>query len=267
MTRERAVSRLCVFVTAVMTAIAIAVPASANPVAGATYVGTAADGASITLTVSPDGTLVTAYRIINVKTSTGCQFTGEGDLAVWEGAPVSNDTFGYQLGEAIVLHGTFSGAQTATGTFSFYNPAIGRAPTCATGTVNWTATTREGGSTAGANGGGSTGGSGTSGSGAGGKGPIKKHQIVTRVALRKASPKRLAVRLSSPNTRCRGSRTLYLWRKSKRVARGKTNAKGTYSFAHASLWRGRSVRVSVTSRALPKSADVCAAASSVFIHA
>src|SRR6516165_7008345 len=119
MTGKRAARRFSLLVTALIAAVTVAIPASADPTGGATYTGVAADGASITLTVSPDGTLVTSYRITNVKTTTGYQFTEEGDQGVWEGAPITDDAFAYRLGDAIVLHGSFAGAQMATGTFSF----------------------------------------------------------------------------------------------------------------------------------------------------
>ena len=233
-----------------------AAPAVADPVPGATYNGMAADGANVTFTVSPDGTLVDSYRITNVIAN-GCQFTAEGDKGVWEGAPIVNNAFSYQLGDAIFFQGTFPGAQSASGTFRLHTGA------CETGTVAWTVKTTAnppppatGGPPGTGGGGGGTGSSGGGGS---------KHVFVTRVTLRKLSSKRLGGRISSPSGACRAGATVILWRGQRRFARTKTKANGTYWFARSNAIRGRRVRASVLKRTV--TAGVCAAGSSTFTSA
>ncbi len=143
-------------------------PAVADPVAGATYTGFATDTAKVTFTVSSDGTIVTSYSIAGIPGST-CDFEAGGPAGVWVGAPISDDAFAYTIGDTISFQGTFTGPQSATGTFRFTQPALGKAPACDSGTVSWTATTTAGGGSGGSGSGGS-GGSGSGGSGSGGSG-------------------------------------------------------------------------------------------------
>ena len=244
-----------------------AVPAAADPVPGATYNGVAADGANVTFTVSPDGTLVDSYRFTNV-TANGCQFTAEGDKGVWEGAPIANNAFDYELSTAtaISFRGTFPGAQTASGTLRLHDAATSTTPACDTGTIAWTANTTATppSGTGGSGGGGSGSGGGGNGTGSSGGGG-SKHVFATRVTLRKLSSKRLGGRLSSSSGACRAGATVILWRGQRRFARTKTKANGTYWFARSKAVRGRRVRASVLARTVK--AGVCAAGSSTFMSA
>jgi hypothetical protein len=230
-------------------------PAAADPIPGATYSGVAADGARLTLKVSSDGTIVTSYRITNVKTNS-CQFTAEGDEGAWEGAPIVNNAFEYRYYDAILFRGSFPGVQSASGQFRLYNHASAATAACDTGTVSWTVTTAARPP------------SGSSGPGAPGRGTgpnATKHRFATRMAFRKLSRTRLGGRIISSTKACRAGRTVILWRGSRRVASTKSKADGSYSFARSAAVRGRRVRASSTARTIR--AGICSAGSSTFIRA
>jgi hypothetical protein len=237
-----------------------AVPAAADPIAGATYRGVAADGATVELTVSSDGALVDSYVItgVNGQVSGGgtCMFVAEGQSGVWEGAPIANNAFAYQLRNQISFQGTFQGVKAASGTFRLYTPPTTSSPGCDTGMVNWTATT-----TAAPRGGSGGGGGGGSGGGTGGNG--HKPTFTTRVTFRRASSKMLRGQLKSPKAACRAGRTVILWRGKHRIASTKSKAGGKFSFAAKASMRGRPVRASTPARSV--SAGACAAGSSKFI--
>lgn len=278
---------------------AAAAAADADPIAGATYNGVAADGATVTFTVSSDGTLVDSYKVSGVHVG-ACQFVGEGDTGIWPGAPIANDAFEYQFYDAILFAGTFPGAQSASGTFRFYDPATSETAACDTGSVSWTATTTATPPSSGSGGGSGTGtgsgsgtgtgagsGSGTgtgtgSGSGGGtgtgtgtgtgsgtgtgtppGTGGRRTPSFATRVALRRLSGQLLAGRIHTPSAACRAGRRVTLWRGSRRIASTRSKADGEFSFDPAASLRGHSVRASVAARAVRS--GLCAAGSSTFI--
>lgn len=120
--------------------------ACAAVVPGATYSGLASDGASVTFTISSDGTIVESYEIQGVHgtdvNGNGCTIYSQGNEGVWPGAQISGGAFDYSIGSPTEFDfaGTFPGAQSASGTFYFDNPAVGSSTGCATGTVPWTAT-------------------------------------------------------------------------------------------------------------------------------
>lgn len=277
-----------VLVVALTCALA-AVPAAADPVAGATYTGTGSGGESITFTVSSDGTIVDAFTVNG--TGADCRYTAGGDPVEWTGAPITAESFSYDDGDTFNLVGTFDSQGGASGTFHYDfagtpNPDYPQssqqqwlAPPCHSGTVHWTASTAShppgGGSTGGGTsgtGGGSTGtgsggtGGGTSGSKSPSTGKPKRRAIITRVTLRPPTRTALRGHLTSSNRSCRAGRTVILWQVTKRVATARTAADGSFSFARPKLWRGKHVRVSVTARTL-RGGPVCAAGSSVYIHA
>ena len=233
----------------------VAVPAAADPVPGATYNGAAADGAAVRFTISPDGTLVDSYKITRAH-GQNCEFVAEGDKGVWEGAPIVNNSFRYQLGDAIFFNGTFPGAQSASGTFRFYTHAINSTPACDTGTVSWTATTTA--TPPPRSGSGSSGTGGTGGTG-------HTRTFATRVSLRKVSQRKLSGRISSSNRACRAGRTVILWRGSRRFVRTKSKRNGSFSFARTAKVRRRRVRASVLAMRLRT--GTCVAGSSTFIKA
>lgn len=245
----------------VVVALLAAVPATASPVPDATYYGVASDGAGVTITVSPDGTLVTAYELRGVP-GDGCQFYANGSEGDWAGSPIEQNSFSYQLGDAILLQGTFTGAQTVQGTFDLHRDASGSTAACDSGTVNWTATTS---ATPPPGGGGSGGGSGsTSGSGSGsGQGGHHRPPFKTSVFLRGASRVRIYGTVKSPVGACRARRMVYLWRGSRRVASTKSAAGGKFWFPLTAQMKGRPVRASVALHTVGSGA--CAAASSVFV--
>jgi hypothetical protein len=208
----------------------------------------------VTFTLSPDGTLVTSYRITGVVGG-GCQFTGEGDSGVWPGAPVESGGFRYQLGDALVFQGTFTGAQVAAGTFDFHHDATSAAPSCDSGTVSWTATTATTPSP------GSGGGGGIGGGGVGGH---HEPTFATRVTLRRASTTMLRGQIRSPNRACLAGRKVILWRGKHRIRTAKSNGRGKFTFARTASMRNRAIRASTP--ALTVRAGACAAGSSTFIR-
>lgn len=255
--------------------LAIAAPAVyADAIPGATYTGVAEDGATVGFTVSSDGTLVDSYRIGDSK-GDHCTFYAEGDMGSWEGAPINGGAFEYHLYNSFFLSGSFTGPQSAEGTFQFHNAALGGAPACDTGVVSWTATTTatppSGSGAGGASGG--KGGSGVGGAGGGnvqgnGVGPgshASRPKFATRVVLRKLSAKRLGGQIRTATRACRSGRTLILWLGSRRIRSMRPLAGGRYSFPRTARLRGRRVRVTVLARSVP--AGMCAAGSSKFIRA
>ena len=120
-----------------------AAAAGGYAIPGATYAGKAADGALVTITISSDGTLVTSYRITDASAGS-CQFYGEGDSGAWQGSPIVNNAFVYNLGDALSFKGSFPSAQAASGTFEFREAATSATAACDTGVVSWTATTAAG---------------------------------------------------------------------------------------------------------------------------
>jgi hypothetical protein len=228
-------------------------PAAAAAIPGATYTGVPASGGTLTLTVAADGTRVSSYRI-DVQGDT-CTFVAEGDDGVWEGAAIVSDVFEYRLYDSIVLRGTFSGAQSVTGTFRLYNYAVGSKPACDTGTVAWsastTATPPAPGSTV------ATGGSAATPSSA-------RPRFATGVLLRRRSRSKLSGRVRSASATCRAGRRVLLVQGSRTIASTRSASDGRYSFRRTARLRGRRVRALATARALEGA--TCAAGSSKAIR-
>jgi hypothetical protein len=246
--------RLRAAILVALAAAVLAVPAAAAPIPGATYHGKASDGAILTFTVSADGSDVSYYQLLDVIAG-ACRLTAEGDAGVWSGAPISGNSFTYQLGDlqtvnSILFQGTFTGAKSASGTFRLYDVATPQTAACDTGAVTWTATTTASPS------GPKTGGGG------GGPGPGTA-TFATRVSFHRVSSKRLGGRLGSSAVACRAGRTITLWRRSRRIATTTSNAKGKFSFDRSTRVRSQRVRVTVTARKVK--AGMCAAGSSTFI--
>lgn len=239
---------------AVLLVLASASTALAAAIPGAPYAGVAADGAAVRFTVSSDGTLVDSYFVtgaIGHESSGGtCMFTGEGVSGQWEGAPIVDDSFEYHLYTAILFQGAFTGAQSASGTFRFYDAATSQTPACDTGTVSWTATTSSHPAAGGSQGGGGSGGG-------------HKPGFLTRVTFRKASNKLLRGQIKSPMGTCRVGRTVVLWRGKRRMGSTKSKAGGKFSFRRTASIRGSFVRASTPVRNVK--AGACAAGSSTFI--
>jgi hypothetical protein len=198
---------------------------------------------------------VSAYRIADVPGDT-CTFWAEGDPGVWEGAAIVNDAFQYNLGDSILLRGTFDGAQSVTGAFRLYNYAVGSKPACDTGTVAWSATTSATppppGSTP------ATGGSAVSPSGA-------KRRFATGVLLRRRSRSKLGGRVTSASATCRARRRVLLVQGSRTIASTTSASDGRYLFRRSARLRGRRVRAVATARGLESA--TCAAGSSKAIRA
>lgn len=237
--------------------------ARADAIAGAAYAGTAADGAKVRFAIAADGTSVTSYRISDVPGST-CTFNAEGDASVWEGAPIVDGAFDYAFEDAIAFHGTFPGAQSAAGTFRFFDHATAATPACDTGTVSWTAATTAAPPAVGGGGGGQAGNPQPSGSsGAGAPKPKPTPRFATHVTFGPLSRTRLGGRVGSGGRACRGGRVVTLWRGQKRLATTRTRADGSFRFARTARVRGRRVRASTPLRAVKGA--VCGAGSSRFV--
>jgi hypothetical protein len=236
-------------VVAVLVAAVHAVPAAADPIAGASYQGAAADGAMVELTVSSDGTLVDFY-LISGQASGACIFAAEGQSGVWEGAPIHNNAFEYRLRDQILFQGTFHAGQSVSGTFRLHiSGAAGQS--CDTGIVSWTATTSAKPPP------------GSGGPGGVGGGGGNAHKFVTRITLRKASTKMLRGQIKSPNRACLAGREVILWQGKHRIRTVRSNARGKFSFARTASVRGRAIRASTPARSVQ--AGACAAGSSTFI--
>jgi hypothetical protein len=238
-------------VAAVVAATVVALPAAASPVAGAVYTGLTSDGGTVTVTVSPDGTLVTGFEIDGAMGNT-CQFNGGFHIPDWPGAPISANRFEAKEGTLISFSGEFAGPQSASGTFRFIRPGSGSIKPCDTGVATWSAKTNAKPHVGGGPGGNPGGtGAGTSTFG-------------TRIALRKLSTARVGGHLSSPSGACQARRMVILWRGSHKIASTRSNANGAFWFARTKKVRGRAVRASSPARAM--TAGVCAAGSSTFIR-
>jgi hypothetical protein len=276
---------------------AAAVPptAAAAVVPGATYTGTASDGASVEFTVSSDGTLIESYAIRNIHGTDvdgeGCLLFSAGDEGVWPGAPIASGAFDSSIGTEFDFGGSFPGPQSASGSFLIDNPAVGESTGCSTGTVNWTATTTAtppssgnsgtpgastpGGSTGstGSSGSGGSGGSGSSGSsGSGGSGSesnsshtAHRRSVSTKITFARRSARLLDGRLKAQAGACVARRTVYLWRGRKRVGHTRASSNGRFSFKVSPGMHGHAVRAAV--KALTTKSVSCTGSSSTFIGA
>lgn len=241
-----------------VTSLCMTAPAALGAaIPGATYNGTAADGARVTFTVSPDGTIVDSYRISGVMAN-NCMFLGEGDQGVWPGAPIVAGMFEYHLYDAILFRGSFPGPQNASGTFRFDNHATPPAPACDTGEVSWTATTTATPPSTGTPGGQPGGGK------LGGGTPPKKPTFVTRMQIRKRGSKLVVGQIRSSDAACRADRKVILWRGRRQFAATRSKADGTFAFKRSAKLRGHSVRASAPRQAIR--AGICAAGSSTFVR-
>jgi hypothetical protein len=256
-------------IAALLALVAIAaavVPAHAAPIPGASYSGVAANGDRVEFTLSPDGTLVTSYLIAAAGNAGPCMITAEGDNGFWAGAPIIAGKFEYRFYNLIQFRGTFTGSQSVTGTLRLTG-ARSSGPPCDTGNVSFTATTaaRPPQGSGGSGPGGGQGGSGQSGSGQPGSGAGQSRStFATRLTLRKLRHARIGGRvLAQPS--CRGGRTVILWRGQRRIARAKSKANGTFSFARSKAVRRHRIRVSSPLRSVD--GGVCDAGSSTFIRA
>jgi hypothetical protein len=240
-----------------MLALALATLALADPTV---YTGTHNAQGNLILTINGDGTRVIGYKIPQATGDT-CEFTGAGDVGVWEGAAIAADgTFSYQLDDLIKLEGRFAGP-TATGILRLRRHAGDTYPACDTGNVAWTAAApgvapppvpppptppvNEN----------STPPTGTTQPPA-----AKRRTVLTSVVLRRHSAKELNGRLSSPERACRTKRRVSLKRGALILGKTTTKADGTFRFRRSPKTRGRMVRVVVSTSTLPSA--TCASVTS-----
>jgi hypothetical protein len=232
-----------VLATALIPASALAGGGAGAPVPGATYTGTGTDGAAVTFSVSSDGTLLISYQITGVEGDT-CELNAGGDAGgAWPGTPIVNNSFDYKFYDDVVFDGTFTGPQTASGTFYLHNDAFGRAKACSSPTVQWTANTK---------------------SKPVGK-PPPKGSVATLVSLRLMSKHKLGGRISASAAACVVRRRITLWRGSRKLGSTRATARGAYSFVVSAKVRGREVRATVAKLSVTNA--VCAAGSSTFVKA
>lgn len=237
---------------------------SAGPIPSATYTGKGSDGATVTLTVSSDGTLVNSYHIIGIlgKDANGatCQATvAEVQNSLWPGAPITGGSFQDGTIANFSFGGTFSGPQSVSGSFNLNDPPD---PTDSTG----------GGPSPG--GGGSTGGGGpaggTDGSGSTGSNGGTKHKQTIRVRVRfgRTTARMLAGTVkpvtNSTSKACTAHRAVILWSGRKQLRHARTTAKGAFKFKVTNaMWR-RKVHAGV--RSLMTSTVTCTSANSVAVR-
>jgi hypothetical protein len=230
-------------------------PASADPLAGATYRGTHSGGGTIELTLSADGRHVDSYVARDVRGDT-CQFVAQGDAGEWPGATIDAGTFEYRLYDAILFRGTFPGRLTASGTLRLYNHAVpdGK-PACDTGMLSWTATTTASGEPPPVDG-------GAPPSTSGGIPPavVPKRRTVSTLVTLKRSRTKVSGRLSAGDRSCLSGRTVTLKRGGKKLRTAKSRADGGFSFKRTAAMRNRSLRAFVSVRS--GAAAICNAASS-----
>jgi len=168
-----------VALVAVLLALPTAAWAAAVP--GATYNGTASDGATISLTVSSSGTSVSSYRVLGIlgTDTNGAQCQAEAaetPAGGWPGTAITNNAFQFSVFTTFSISGSFPTAQSASGTFDLSDPAVGGGTGCSTGVISWSATTT---STPPGGGGGSAGGGGVTSTNSG------QHKLVSvHVTLR-----------------------------------------------------------------------------------
>ena len=249
-------------------ATALASGSSAAPVPGASYTGTAGDG-TVSISVSSDGTLVTAYSFVGVHGTNskggGCTVGGQAATPSWGGAPISSDSFDYSAPGSFDLGGTFDGPQSVSGTLTITVASSGASDGCSTGAIHWAATTTSTPPASTSGSGNGQGGSGQSGSGGGGSSGANNHRPLTvRVSLKRRSTSRLAGTLKSSNRGCVARRTVTLWHGRRRVGTGHSTAKGGFSFNARRALRNKPVRATV--KAMSTKSFSCAAASSTFVN-
>lgn len=249
MTARRGVGGLSLgFVAAALLALPVA--AQAAPVPGATYTGTASDGATITLTVSSNGESVSSYRVLGISgtDSNGqtCQDNTSVGPAGWPGAAITDDSFQTSIETLFSITGTFGGSQSVSGTFDLSQPPQSGTAGCSTGTVTWTAKT-----------------SSTSGGG-NPNGGHKKKAFGIRVSVRRPSPQKLVGSLKSSSAACTARRRVYLWLGHKRLTSRRASKKGAFTFKVGRSWRGRRVHASV--RLVSTKTGICKAGSSSTIR-
>lgn len=238
---ERASSRAPMALVALCALLGMTGVASAAAVPGATYTGTASDGATVTVELSSNGRSVAAYSVVGIfgTDSHGqtCQDTTSVGPAGWSGAPITNDGFHDSVGTTFSINGTFGSSRTVSGTFALDQAAQGGSAGCATGTVAWTATTS------------ST--------------PPHTHnrkKIRVRVSVRRLALRKLVGSLKASTRSCTARRTVYLWSGRRRLSVGHATAAGVFRFTVRNDWDGR--RVHATVKRLVTRTTVCAAAAS-----
>jgi hypothetical protein len=260
----------------------VALPAAAwaAAVPGATYTGKAADGATVTVTVSSDGALVDFYQVLGILGKNIHGATCQGTAAdtkndFWPGAPITGNSFQDLTIATFSFIGTFDGPQSASGTFNLNTPPAPGAngnpgsAGCTTGTVTWTATTAstppgQGGGP----GGGGTGGGGSGGGGGTNGGPPKHRTTVrVRVGFKRMSARTLGGTLkpasSSSSKSCTAHRAVFLWSGRRQLRRARTSAKGAFTFKVTDAMRHRSVKAMV--RTVTTSSVKCASANSAAV--
>jgi hypothetical protein len=119
--------------------LAVAAPARANHIAGATYTGTHAQGGTVSFTVTPDGSGISSFSVGGPVQGDTCSFPSGSSTNYVQPLPIVNHAFS-DTTPPLTESGSFPGSQSASGTFRIKTQVFG-APSCDTGEVTWNATT------------------------------------------------------------------------------------------------------------------------------
>ncbi len=256
--------RVCCLLALALGALTVGTAAAtAAAVPGATYTGTAADGATLVLTVSSDGSTVSSYDVTGILGTDAhgqtCQGTVNLNPSGWKGAAISNSAFQDASLSDFTIAGSFAGS-TVSGTFDLDQVPVAAATGCSTGSVSFTAsapTSPAPSSTP------TTTSSTTTTASSGGT-PVlsasKRASIRVRVRLRRVSAANLTGSLAASSTACTARRTVYLWSGRRLLATKRATKKGSFTFLLPHAWLGLHVHVSV--RASSSTAETCVAGSS-----
>jgi hypothetical protein len=114
---------------------ALATPAQAFHIDGATYNGTHAFG-TVSFTVTPDGSGISRFGVSGTIPGNTCTFSGSETTYV-QPLPIVNHAFN-DTSPPLTHSGSFNARQSASGTFRIQT---GAPFPCSTGQVSWTAST------------------------------------------------------------------------------------------------------------------------------
>ncbi|UCH87113.1 MAG: hypothetical protein JSU97_01580 [Dehalococcoidia bacterium] len=129
-----ALTGTAVVAAACLIAILTGPPASAQPIAGATYTGTVSGGGTVDFTVSGDGSQVQGFTAYDIPGDT-CEFQGANPFPI--PLDIVGDSFGPGIPGLYEVSGSFPGESNAQGTLRL----VLDEPPCDSSTLNWTAAT------------------------------------------------------------------------------------------------------------------------------
>jgi hypothetical protein len=116
---------------------ALATPAAAFHIPGATYTGNHSAGGTMSFTVTADGSGLSNFNVVGPIPGNTCTFSGSGTTYV-QPLPIVNHAFN-DTTPPLTASGSFNARQSATGTFRIQQS--GPPVSCTTPTFTWNATT------------------------------------------------------------------------------------------------------------------------------